>query len=238
MFSTHLGFEKLEVWRLVTYQFLHANFWHLAFNMYGLYMFGRVVEAHMGRRTYAAFYLVCGIFGGLLFLSLNLSALLGLSLPGVLLVSKFTPLVGASAGVFGVAIARAYITPKDIVRLLFPPIDLDMRTLAYGFVGLAFLNLILAGDNQGGDAAHVGGAIAGYFFVRRTHLLRDFFEVSKKSEAPGKKKKSRRTPGRRGASDDEVDRILDKVQAEGIHSLSEREKKKLSEATEERRGGR
>ena len=244
LFSTHLGFERLQVWRLVTFQFLHFNFWHLLFNMIGLYIFGRVVEEYMGRRTYLAFYLACGIFGGLLYLLLNLAGLLGLPLPGALDVSKFTSLIGASAGVFGVVVARAYITPHDRMQLLFPPIILEMRTLAYGFVGIAFLGLIFEGRNQGGEAAHIGGALAGFYFARRLHLLRDFFDVfensNKKPKHSGRKNrapsKHRKAGGRKPRGDDaEIDRILDKVQTEGLGALSESEKRVLSKASESRR---
>lgn len=250
LFSTHLGFEKLQVWRLVTFQFLHFNLFHLLFNMVGLYIFGRVVEEYMGRRTYLAFYLVCGIFGGLLYLLLNLAGLMNLPLPGALEVSKFTSLIGASAGVFGVVVARAYITPHDRMQLLFPPVTLEMRTLAYGFVGLALLGLLFEGRNQGGEAAHIGGALAGYYFARRLHLLRDFFDVFQNSAkkppraarprgGPASPRRRNRRRGRRGGGDDaEVDRILDKVQSEGLGSLSESEKRTLSRASESRRGER
>jgi hypothetical protein len=73
-FSTYLAVFKLEVWRLVTFQFLHANVTHLLFNMIGLYMFGGMVEQYLGSKRYLAFYLACGICGGLGYLLLNLAA--------------------------------------------------------------------------------------------------------------------------------------------------------------------
>jgi hypothetical protein len=179
---------------------------------------------------------MCGLSGGVFYLVLNLVGWVGVPLPGALHVDPATPLVGASAGVFGVIIACAYIAPNMVVQLLFPPIPLKMKTLAYGYVGLVVLNLFfIQGANQGGDAAHLGGALAGYFFIRRPHLLRDFFDVLGNSNKP----RGRAGPGpgrRKSSSDKEVDAILAKVQRDGIHSLSEGEKKKLREATEERRG--
>ncbi len=230
-FSTFEGFQRLEVWRLVTFQFLHANITHLFFNMLGLWIFGSLVEQYLGRRKYLAFYLVCGIFGGLTYLLLNLLGTAGgLSFPGVLPNHTYTPLVGASAGVFGVIMACAFISPNSVVQLLFPPIPLKMRTMAYGYVGLAAFNLFIArGQNQGGDAAHLGGAFAGYFFIRNPHLLTDFFDLFNDSRKQGSKPRGKRAGKRPSESD--VDRVLDKVRASGLHSLSDREKAVLREAS-------
>jgi len=229
-FSTFWGFRKLEVWRLITFQFLHANLMHVFFNMFGLFIFGSLVEQYLGARRYLAFYLTCGIFGGLMYLLLNLVGLAHIPLPGALVVSQNTQLIGASAGVFGVILACAYIAPDLTIQLLFPPIPLKMRTFAYAYVAIALFNLLFGGHNAGGDAAHIGGAIAGYFFIRNAHLLTDFFDVfnDSRKHPPG----VRRTPPK----GDEVDRILAKVRQSGLASLSEREKRALRRATDAGRG--
>ena len=229
---------NLQVWRLLTFQFLHdpSSIWHLLLNMFGLWVFGPMVEQVLGRRKYLAFYLVCGIMGGVLYVLLNLLGMMGINLPGVLDSDPRTPLVGASAGVFGVIIACAYLAPNAVVQLIFPPIPLKMKYFAYGYVGFALLNLLISGKNAGGDAAHIGGAIAGYFFIRNPHHLLDFFDVlgnSKKPKGPRKPGK----PGRaRAPSEEEIDRILDKVNLKGIQSLTSREKKVLEKASREGRG--
>lgn len=232
-FSTARAFFRVEVWRFVTFQFLHANLTHVFFNMFGLFIFGGLVEQQLGPKRYAAFYLVCGVFGGVSYLILNvLGAGLGLRLPGVLFGDIHTPLIGASAGVFGVIIACARIAPNAVVYLIFPPIPLRMKWLAYGYVGLAVVNLLRAGQNAGGDAAHVGGAIAGWFFIRNAHLLRDFFDIF------GDSRKGPRRPKPHGPSQLDIDRILRKVGEHGMDSLSEKEKRLLARASEaERRRG-
>jgi membrane associated rhomboid family serine protease len=245
--STYFAYNRLEVWRLVTFQFLHSHtsLLHLGFNMIGLWIFGGIVEEALGRRKYLAFYLVCGIFGGLLFLVLNLAGiLLHANIPGVLFEDPRTPLIGASAGVFGVIMACAYIAPKMMVNLLFPPVSLTMRMLAYIYFGIALFNVLVGGSNAGGDAAHVGGALAGAFFVRNSHLLLDFFDVlgdSRKkpggSRAGGRRKKADRAAQKRAGDEAEIDRILAKVKDEGLMSLSAREKKLLAKDTERKRGG-
>ena len=235
-FSTATGFARLEVWRLVTFQFLHAGFMHLLFNMFGLWVFGRIVEEQLGGKRYLAFYLTCGIFGGLLYLVLNLAGVLGLRLPGALNVQITTSLVGASAGVFGVLMACAYIAPKTIVQLIFPPIPIQMRYLVYGFFALSVWNLVIGSKNQGGEAAHVGGALAGYFFIRRAYLLNDFFEVFRRSSKPRKSPKPSRA--RTHASDAEIDTILDKISRDGIAGLSDEERKRLAEHSKSERQDR
>ena len=105
--------QGLEFWRFVTFQFLHANWLHLFFNMLALWIFGPLVEAHMGFKRYAAFYLMCGIAGALMYLALNLAAILigpAANIPGLLSNDPRVSLVGASAGVFGVLMAAAGAT--------------------------------------------------------------------------------------------------------------------------------
>lgn len=231
-FSTTQGFFGLEVWRFVTFQFLHQNLAHLLLNMLGLYFVGSIVEQYLGPRRYAAFYLACGIFGALLYLLLNLLGyVFSLNLPFVLFNDPSTPLVGASAGIFGVLMAAAFISPREEV-LIFWVIPVQLRVAVYLFATIAAVNLFAGSANAGGEAAHVGGAIAGFYLIRRSHLLRDFFDITGDS---------RRAPVVRGASgvggDSELDRVLAKVRTEGRAALTERELRVLREATAAR-GGR
>ena len=235
--STERAVQRLEVWRLVTFQFLHdpRNIGHIVMNMFGLYVFGGVVEQALGGKKYLAFYLVCGVFGGVAFLLLNyLGYLIRQPIPGLLVIDLASPLVGASAGVFGILMACAYIAPSMPVQILLIPISFRMRTFAYAYLVIALANLLLGShdpsSNAGGQAAHVGGAIAGFFFIRNSHLLRDFFDVFEDS----RKEPGRRPPRRpaRDRSRERVDEILDKAAREGVQSLSDREKQTLRAETE------
>lgn len=238
-FSTYQLVPRLQFWRLVTFQFLHAGIMHVAMNMLGLWVFGGMVERHLGPRKYAAFYLVCGIFGGVMYVLLNglgyaAFRMWGVqSVPVLLINNPDTPLVGASAGVFGVIMACAFVAPNAMVQLLFPPISLRIKMMAYCYVGLALFNLVVGGNNAGGDAAHIGGALAGYFFIRRPHLLHDFFDVLSDSRKQATKRKS--ASDQPPVDQGEIDRILAKIRAEGMGSLTEREKATLRSATDSRR---
>jgi len=250
-FST-LRMLHAEVWRVVTFQFLHANVMHLVFNMIGLFIFGGLVERHLGFKKYGAFYLVCGICGGLMYMLLNVLGSLGAQwgvtwIPGLIYPTASSrafvsdvPLVGASAGVFGVIMASARIAPDLPVRMLFPPVEMRLRTLAYVYVGIALVNVLLSGENAGGDAAHIGGAIAGYFFVHNSHMLADFFDILGDSRNPGAKggkavRAVRRLAPNAAPDTAEIDRILDNVRDHGLSSLTDREKSTLRKATERQR---
>lgn len=240
--TVNTAFGRLEVWRLITFQFLHSQhgITHIGFNMLGLWIFGPMVEQYLGGKKYLAYYLACGLFGGLLFVVLNLlGILLKTPIPGLLLIDPNSPLVGASAGVFGVIVACAKIAPNNEIMLLFPPIPMKMKTFAYGYVAIALFSLIIGTSNAGGEAAHVGGAIAGFILIRKSHLLTDFFDVFGDSREPKKSKKAKTKSALRnykntpGPHPDEIDQILDKVHQKGFASLSEKDKKKLREASKD-----
>ncbi len=164
-FSFELAFQKLQLWRLFTFQFLHDPFsiTHVAFNMFGLYMFGPMIEDLLGRRRYLAFYLLCGIAGPLMYLII-------MSL-GILQMNVSTPLIGASAGVYGVLIAAARVAPNAWVQLLFPPIPMQLRTLAWVMIGVAVVVVFSRGNNAGGEAAHLGGAAMGFWLISNPNVL-------------------------------------------------------------------
>jgi membrane associated rhomboid family serine protease len=233
-FSTGKGFSELQVWRMIFFQFLHADINHLLFNMLGLFFFAPLIERYLGGgRRYLAFYLMCGICGALFYLVLNLlGAGFGLRLPGVLVNDTYTPLIGASAGCFGILIAAAFVA-GDEEMLFFGIIPMKVRTGAYLMAAIAAANLIWGGKNAGGDAAHIGGAIAGWFFIRRPYLLREFFDFF----GPGRSKiKSPANSGGRSpaklapptmAERKRLDEVLDKVHREGLNSLTDGERQFL-----------
>lgn len=232
-FSTWQGFFRLEVWRLVTFQFLHADISHLIFNMVGLWFFGPLVENWLrSRKLFLAFYLMCGLCGGMLYLLLNLLGTAGVPLPGALDVSVYTPLIGASAGCFGILLASAFIA-GDSRMLLFFVIPLKVKYGAYLFTAISAFNLIIGASNAGGEAAHLGGAIAGFFFIRRPGLLNEFFDIFGRS-GPSK----RQTGPKRESKKDraKLDAILDKVKEQGVQSLTDSEKAFLDKQSEKMRG--
>ena len=237
-FSTKKVIGGAQLWRLVGFQFLHADMTHLLFNMIALFFFGPLVEQFLGRKRYLAFYLLCGVFGALLYLCLNLLGWvwitqLGLpEMPGLLFNATGVPLIGASAGVFGVIIGGALLQP-NVKVLLFFIIPMRLATLAMALIAISVIFILFGLDNAGGEAAHLGGAIAGWYFIKRPEQLHGLFNffgrvdpTSRHFAIKGGKKR-----GGRGPDDRQVDRILDKISREGLQSLSKKEKRILAEAS-------
>lgn len=244
-FSTGKFFSVIpEVWRLLTFQFLHAGPYHLLFNMLALFFFGEVVERQLGARRFLAFYLLCGICGALAYLALNLAGFLmigggtgGNPVPILLVNDIFTPLIGASAGVFGVLVAAARLRPNDTIYLMFA-IPMKMWVAVAIFTGLAAYGLLMVGKNQGGEAAHLGGAIAGWFLIVRPDFLADLLRFRSPKRTGGRSSPAKRA-GRnnppdeeRSPIDDELDRILGKVNESGLDSLTDTERQTLANSTE------
>ena len=170
-FSEHLAVRQAQAWRFLTFQFLHINLGHLLANMIGLYLFGMYVERHLGRRRYIAFYLVCGLSGPLMHMLLQHAHFL--------VSSDLSPMVGASAGVFGVLVGAARVAPKETLELRFLPLEVEIRSLALVMLVIAAVTVFTQGRNAGGEAAHLGGAVVGYLLVVRPHWL-DFARWGKR----------------------------------------------------------
>jgi membrane associated rhomboid family serine protease len=169
-FSMTKAVNELQVWRFITFQFLHANLEHLFSNMLSLFIFGPIVESYFGSRRYLIFYLLCGVAGAASYLLL---------LAVHILAGANVPLVGASAGIFGVLVAGAVLAPNATILLLFPPIPIKLKYLALALVGWATYVALNNGSNAGGQAAHLGGAALGFLLIRYPKLLSPFAQRRK-----------------------------------------------------------
>ncbi|NBN80223.1 rhomboid family intramembrane serine protease [Microvirga tunisiensis] len=139
---------------LVTYAFLHADFWHLAGNMLFLWVFGDNVEDAMGHVKYLAFYLLSAAAGGLAYALLS---------PG-----SDVPLVGASGAVSGIVAAYVMLHPRVRVWVLVLgriPLPIPALWALGAWIALQFFNLVTDSDGQVAWSAHVGGIVAGAVLV-------------------------------------------------------------------------
>ena len=207
---------SLQLWRLVTYQFLHSvsGFGHIFWNMLFLYFFGTMLEPFWGSRKFLTFYLVCGAIGGLLYPFLVLVGWL-----------EVAYLVGASGAILGVLTAVAILFPTS--RLLFFGIfPVRVRIIAIIFLVVSVLSLLrpYQVDNAGGEAAHLAGIVTGAVYVF-SQSWQDRLRLKLRSGAWEKKMTAQRN------LQVEVDRILKKVHSEGIQSLTMKEKRILRQAT-------
>jgi membrane associated rhomboid family serine protease len=236
-FSIRSAFLEGRIWELITFQFLHLSPLHIIGNCVCLYFFGPWAERWWGSVRFIIFYLLCGIAGALFFTLLTLAGIL----PGR---DLEVPLIGASAGIFGILLSVAVIDPNARARLLFPPIELTIRKFALIFLGISVFMIVLdnlvggrASLNSGGEAGHLGGAILGFLLTKFPRLLRKGKATEEKIIRPKEFRKRRQGAKLRPrtsvdvATATEVDRILDKINREGIQSLTDEEREILQQAS-------
>jgi membrane associated rhomboid family serine protease len=240
------GLRHGYIWQLITFQFMHANWMHLFGNCLAIFVFGREVEEALGRKNFLTLYFSSGVIGGLL-----------QALGGVLLGMNFeryhnlaAPVVGASAGAFGLTAAYALLFP-DRVLLLFLIIPMRAKYLlllsALATIwDLVFPERSVMGANVA-DAAHLGGMLTGILFVRyAVHWHLQWPQLNRRQSRPMRRLVN--VPSQKSALwgrtkdvieeelppeeflSKEVDPILDKISAQGIQSLTERERKILEKA--------
>jgi membrane associated rhomboid family serine protease len=201
----------LQLWRLITYQFLHGDFGHIFFNMLGLFFLGPPLESRWGSKKFLVFYLSCGVVGGLFYILL---VVVGFLNP--------LPMIGASGAVLGVLTACAILFPQFVVFFIFFP--MPIRVAAIMLICISSVTILSKGANAGGEAAHLAGIAAGAFYV-----LSDSWRTAMKLKIKAKRWDRYVESERRLHI--EVDRILKKVHDLGLHSLTPAEKRTLKKAT-------
>jgi membrane associated rhomboid family serine protease len=202
----------MQLWRLVTYQFLHGSVSHIFFNMLGLFFLGPTLERYWSSKKFLIFYLGCGAAGGLFYLLLVIIGFL----PGL-------PMVGASGAILGMLAACAILFPHFVVFILFFPVPIRVAAIAFTVV---YLFVVITRDtNAGGDAAHLAGMATGAIYVF-SQSWRNKLRLKIQSNRLQKKIDAERN------LQFELDRILQKVHDSGIHNLTSEEKKILRQATE------
>lgn len=201
-------------WTVVTYMFIHAGFGHLLFNMLGLYFFGPRLEHRLGGRHFLALYFASGIMGAML----------------SFVFTPYSPIVGASGGIFGVLLAFARFWPREKLFIFPIPFPLEARL----FVGIITALSIFSGlsGSMGGVAhfAHLGGFLGGFLYLRWMEWSSPSARFKRKASAPSVRAGDAERWARIRREDlhpvnrDELDRVLAKVRDKGPGSLSSDER--------------
>ena len=221
------GLAHGYAWQFVSYQFLHAGFWHLLLNCWAIYTFGRELETLLGGKKFLVLMFSSGIVGGVF------QILVALVWPQYF----GGPVVGASACAFGLVAAFALIFPeRELTMLIFfvIPVHLRAQTLLMISAVLAVAGIMFPMNNVA-NAAHLGGMAMGWFFVRRI-MQRDWSPLTGAlnfGRVPQKATPIKSIRDEVAAKDflqEEVDSILDKISAHGIQSLTSREREILESA--------
>lgn len=239
--------ETFELWRFATAAFTHAEFWHLFFNMFGLYMFGSLSAPVLGWKKFLSLYLVSGVIGNVLWYLFNMN-------------TNYL-LLGASGAVVGIIMATAMMMPNIQVLLLFFPVPVKLKTMAIVYIILEIIQQQTMNTNIA-YLAHIGGFLGGFLFMElfavreiAWHPLGFLFGARSRTPRPPPRPQQYREPApskppkgwtvsaydayTRGGSvsRNELDRILDKISRSGINSLSENEMETLRKAREQMKTG-
>ena len=235
---------NFQFWQLITYQFMHGGFGHILFNMFALWMFGIEIENMWGAKKFFTFYLLCGVAAGLF--HLFLSPLFGLP-------SAVT--IGASGSIYGVMIAFALFFPdRPIYLYFFIPIKAKYLIT---FLVLMEIMLVDSAGSSIAHLAHLGGALAAFIFIMfdkdssislKRILNWNFYLSSRHNpfsnlQNPFKKEDKNVEKAKfyeisndakdkeKEVTQEQIDKILDKISKSGYQNLTSKEKKILFEAS-------
>lgn len=203
-------------WTVLTYMLLHGGLGHLFFNMLALFFFGPRVESRIGSREFGILYVLSGVAGALLSFALS---------PG-------SPIVGASAGVFGVMLGFAYFWPHEPIHI-WGIIPVPARILVLLTTALSLFSGFSGARSGVAHFAHLGGYAGAYLYLRWLDRSRASFRRKATAAPPAVVRRAVRyqeidRSRLHQLNREEVDRLLDKISAQGVESLTAQEQLFLS----------
>jgi membrane associated rhomboid family serine protease len=223
-----------QPWSFVTYMFVHGSFLHLALNLLMLFIFGPAVEERLGGGAFLRYYFLCGLGGAVLSFA-------------VALVWPVQPFVGASAAVLGVSLAFALYWPNTPIFIFPIPIPIKAKWLVLGLAAIDLLALSRASDGVA-HLAHLGGLLAGLIYLKGGALLPRHQTPTRRTQVPVRvlvhpsaenaeaDEHPSPPPARDSGLSEDVNRVLDKISATGLGSLTPEEKKILDDTSQQLRG--
>ena len=197
------------LWQIVTYMFLHGSFLHILFNMLFLWMMGSEIERYWGSREFLKYYLITGCGAGLVSVIVQ---------PGLT-----TPIIGASGAIFGLIIAFALAFPEREILLYFF-IRMKAKYFAVLVGGLEILALLLMPRAPIARFAHLGGLLIGFLYIKRERWFHFIRRGGRSMQARITEARAERERQSLLRTRHEMDRILDKINTEGMGALTERER--------------
>lgn len=240
--SANTGVLIERPWTLITYMFLHIDFFHILFNMLWLWWFGAIFIQYLSQRQLLGTYFFGGLAGALLYIvAFNF-------FPVFSIARESAVALGASASVLAIVVAIAFYVPDYTVHMLFLG---QMKIKYIAIITIAIDLLMINSGNAGGHIAHLGGAIWGFAFSRMipgfdpTRFFDIFYKNKFKFTTPGRKTRFKVHKGGKPLTDDEynkqkimrqqrIDGILDKISKSGYESLTKDEKELLFSSSQKK----
>lgn len=245
---------NFHVYEYLTYMFIHADFWHLFFNMWQLMIFGCAVEQVYGPKRMTIYYLLCGVGSAV---AHQACAALGIIPPSLV--------VGASGAIYGVMIAAAFNFPDAKLFIIPFPFPIKLKWLVLGFCAYDLYSGLMTMDGVA-HFAHLGGAVMGAVILLVWKILdaktggsNDYWQSSSSYGSydkgsgssvvdkvkgvftrkpkmtvvnnPNNRQADYEYNEQKKARNEEIDRILDKIRQSGFENLTEEEKRTLFDAS-------
>ena len=182
LFGLHFFLASdFSLYQLFTYMFMHANFTHILFNMFSLWMFGCVVENVWGPKKFLFYYLACGVGAGLIqllaqfgeFYVMATDQIPGFGFGDVMTVARNSQAVlnlwttvGASGAIYGILLAFGMLFPEQRMFIFPLPVPIKAKWFVCIFVGIELLSALGTSGSSVAHFAHLGGALFGYIMIR------------------------------------------------------------------------
>ncbi|MBN1603211.1 MAG: rhomboid family intramembrane serine protease [Chitinispirillaceae bacterium] len=208
-----------QIWRLLTYMFMHDTVspLHILFNMLVLWMFGVELENLWGTVRFSVFYILCGIGSGLF-------SIISIFTPAI-----YAPVIGASGAVLGVITAFALFYPDRQIMLFFI-LPVNIRIFVLGYALYSVYGALIPHGNIS-HLTHLGGIIVALFYVKLyPYIFEVFREYSEKIKEKRRRNDAEKTREFSRYFEQQVDPILEKISREGMQSLTMKEKEILKKA--------
>ena len=226
-------------WTIITYAFVHdlEGIFHILFNMLFFYWFGKLFVEYLGSDKLIAVYFLGAFAGAIAYLLVyNLIPFYQDRIP-------VFGMVGASAAIYAIAVATATLLPDYTFFLMFLG-PVRIKYIAGFYIVLSIMGSI--GSNEGGNVAHLGGALIGYVYIKQLQAgvnwgnwitvvltwIKGLFSPSARVKVSYRKSgEANKPPTASSISQHEIDTILDKISDGGYESLTKEEKEKLFNAS-------
>lgn len=215
----------LHFWTLISYSFVHFDFFHVLGNMLLLYFLGRMFTDHLGGQRLVGTYFLGGIAGGVLYVITSMFMHNG---------DQFQ-LFGASAAVMAIVVGVASYTPDSMIF----PFGFGLKLKWFALISFLLSTVLELATNTGGKVAHIGGALLGFVYGSQLRMgkwpLEGFMRLFSRNRLALRRTKMRVEHVQRRMSDHDynatkaairrrIDEILDKISRSGYDSLSREER--------------